>query len=509
MSQNILPFKYEAEKKEKNLTSLCGLLLYLGLFKSLKLPQIIKKILKIKTDKQGYEDYQFILALILLNLAGGDSVSDIELLEKDEGFCRILKAMELRGVIGRRREKIKRRWRGKVTNTVPSPSSIFRYLAYFHNQEEEKRRKEGTAFIPRANEYLSKFPLINRQLLCFMHKRNPVKRATIDMDATLAATNKQSALYNYKGYKSYQPFNLWWFEMDFLLHTEFRDGNVPAGHDQLRLLKQSLAMLPEGVEEVYVRSDTAGYQHDLLKYCDSEFSERFGRIHFAVGCDVTPAFKRSILSDKDIEWHPIYKRVNGKKEESGQQWCEVCFVPNAISRSKKGREYRYIAVREELVQKVLPGMEDNLELPFPTMEMENKRYKLTALVTNLDWHGEAVVHWYRQRCGKSEEVHSIMKEDLAGGRFPSADFGENAAWWWIMILALNIQTIMKQFVLGKAWKTKRMKSIRFHIINIPGRIVKGSGGKTFIVKISNGHPSLDLLNSARERIRELSCLPSG
>lgn len=103
----------------------------------------------------------------------------------------------------------------------------------------------------------------------------------------------------------------------------------------------------------------------------------------------------------------------------------------------------------------------------------------------------------------------IMKENLAGGRFPSADFGENAAWWWIMILALNIQAIMKQFVLGKPWKKKRMKSIRFHIIHIPGRIVKESGGKTFIVKISNGHPSLDLLNSARERIEQLSCLPSG
>lgn len=509
MSQNILPFKYEPEKKEKNLTALCGLLLYLGLFKALRLPQIINKILKIKTDKQGYKDDQIILPLILLNLAGGESVSDIKLLEKDEGFCRILRTMELRGITGRRRKKIRHRWRNKMKNTVASPSSIFRYLAYFHNQEEEKKRNNGTAFIPRANEYLTKFPAINSQLLYFMHKRHPIRHATIDMDATLAATNKKSALYNYKGYKSYQPFNVWWFEMDFLLHTEFRDGNVPAGHEQLRLLKESLSMLPEGVEEVYVRSDTAGYQHELLKYCDVGFNERFGRIHFAIGCDVTAAFKRSILSGTDIEWHPIYKRVDGKQEESGQEWSEVCFVPNKIARSKKGCEYRYIAVREELEQKVLPGMEEHLELPFPTMSIENKRYKLTALVTNLDWHGEDVVHWYRQRCGKSEEVHSIMKEDLAGGRFPSADFGENAAWWWIMILALNIQTIMKYFVLGKTWKKKRMKSIRFHIIHIPGRIVSRSGGKTFIVKISNGHPSFDLLNSARERIEELACLPSG
>ena len=41
-----------------------------------------------------------------------------------------------------------------------------------------------------------------------------------------------------------------------MLHTEFRDGNVPAGHEQLRVLKESLAMLPEGVEKVRLRSDT-------------------------------------------------------------------------------------------------------------------------------------------------------------------------------------------------------------------------------------------------------------
>ena len=509
MSQNGLPFKYEQEKKEKNLTALSGLLLYLGLFKKMKLDCIINKNLKVKADKQGYRDDQIILPLILLNLAGGESVSDIKLLEKDEGFCRILKAMELNGTIGRRREKIKRRWRKKMRNTLASPSSIFRYLGHFHHSEEEKNRVAGKAFIPRPNEYLSKLPDINTELVYFTHKGNPVKRATLDTDATLSATNKQSALFNYKGYKSYQPFNVWWFELGLLLHTEFRDGNVPAGHDQLRMLKESLEMLPEGVEEVYIRSDTAGYQHELLKYCDLGKNERFGRIRFAIGNDVTKAFKESILSDRDIEWNPIYKVVRNKKEESGQQWAEVCFVPKEIGRSKKGREYRYIAVREELKQKALPGMEDHLELPFPTMNIENKMYKLTGIVTNLDWYGEEVVHWYRQRCGKSEEVHSVMKEDLCGGRFPSSDFGENACWWWIMILALNIHSIMKAFVFGNNWKNKRMKSIRFHIINIPGRIVKESGGKNFIVSISNGHPSFHFLNRCREKIMELSCLPSG
>jgi hypothetical protein len=140
MTQQTLPFKYEEEKKEKNLTALSGLLLYLGLFKAMKLDKLINKHLEVKKDKQGYRDAQIILLLILLNLAGGESVSDINILEKDPGFSRIFRSMELRVSIGRKREQIMSRWRKKTKNTLASPSSIFRYLSNFHNGEEEKKR---------------------------------------------------------------------------------------------------------------------------------------------------------------------------------------------------------------------------------------------------------------------------------------------------------------------------------------------------------------------------------
>jgi hypothetical protein len=80
--------------------------------------------------------------------------------------------------------------------------------------------------------------------------------ATRDMDATLVATNKIDALFSYKGYKAYQPLNTWWFEQAILLHTEFRDGNVPAGFEQLRVFKDALDCLPEEVKKVRLRSDT-------------------------------------------------------------------------------------------------------------------------------------------------------------------------------------------------------------------------------------------------------------
>jgi hypothetical protein len=67
-----------------------------------------------------------------------------------------------------------------------------------------------------------------------------------------------------------------------------------------------------------------------------------------------------------------------------------------------------------------------------------ERYKIYGIITNRDIGGNELIQWNRERCGKSEEVHVVMKYDLAGGKLPSGDFGENADWWGIMILALNL-----------------------------------------------------------------------
>jgi hypothetical protein len=43
---------------------------------------------------QGWLDIQMVLALIFLNLAGGDCVEDLERLETDSGFAAVLRVIE-------------------------------------------------------------------------------------------------------------------------------------------------------------------------------------------------------------------------------------------------------------------------------------------------------------------------------------------------------------------------------------------------------------------------------
>ncbi|CCK80857.1 transposase, IS4 family [Desulfobacula toluolica Tol2] len=516
MTQGVLPFKYEEEKSQTGITALASLPVYLDLAKVIGLSKSIQKHLKIRENSQGWTDPQMVLSLVLLNLAGGDCVEDLKILEADEGFCEILRKSEMQGLKRKVRRALERRWRKEKKRSVPSPSAAFRYLSEFHDTEQEKTRDQTKikAFIPRPNDHLKGLVQINKDMCAGLNTVNPKKTATLDMDATLIESSKQNARYCYKGFKSYQPLNTWWYEQGVILHTEFRDGNVPAGFEQLRVFKKSLDCLPENVEKIKLRSDTAGYQHDLLKYCETGESERFGRIEFAIGCDVTRSFKIAVAQVPDSEWQPIYKDKNGKRMKTGSEWAEVCFVPNELCHSKNAPEYRYLAKRQLLEeQSPLPGMEDpKLPLPFPTMQMVEKRYKVFGVVTNIGYeemNGEDLIHWLHERCGKSEEVHAVMKDDLAGGKLPSADFGENAAWWWIMILALNLNVMMKKLALDPSMEATRMKRIRFSIINIPGRIIKRS--RNLFLRLSKGHPSYVVLVEARKRIAMLNGVwePSG
>ena len=501
MPQGILPFKYEEEKRSGGMTGLAGLASYVELSYMMGLSDSIGRHVGIRDGGQGCTDSEMVMSLILLNLAGGDCVEDLKVLEGDEGLCRVMDRVKTHGMSRKDRRAFERRWRKQRRRAFPSPTSLFRYLDSFHDASQEELRKPGKACIPEPNEHLRGLASLNGSFAAQVQKRSPQATATLDMDATLVESTKQESLYCYKKFKGYQPLQTYWFEHDLVLHSEFRDGNVPAGYEQLRVLKEALELLPSGVDRVYLRSDTAGYQHDLLRYCAEGRNTRFGVIEFSIGVDVTPAFKKAVSEVEEGDWCRLQREVSGNLVDTGQEYAEVCFVPNGLSSKKDGPEYRYIAIREPLSQPDLPGLDLQRELPFPTMDMRSQRYKVTGIVTNRALAGDELIHWHRQRCGKSEEVHAVMKKDLAGGTLPSGKFGVNAAWWGIMILALNLNSAMKRLVLGGDWVNKRFKAIRYWLINLPGRVVKHARG--LVIRLVGGHPSNETLLRARARMRSL------
>src|SRR5580698_5133325 len=314
VAQGVLGFQYESDSSGTGLTSLAGLPLYLDLIHASGLGAAIRQHVHV-AGAQGWLDVQMVLALIFLNLAGGDCVEDLERLETDSGFAAVLCAIERDVLSPAERRLLKKRWRRPRERTVPSPSAASAWLERFHDPAAPKA-VAGTAVIADVTAQLRGLWKVNQVLLGCIQTQQPATSATLDMDATLVETHKRDALHCYKGFKAYQPLNCWWAEQGTMLYSEFRDGNVPAGHEQLRVLRDSLRYLPANVTKVSLRSDTAGYQEELLLYCGEGKDPRFGVIDFAIGADVTQPFRAAVLATAESEWKPLTRMVDGQSQQT-------------------------------------------------------------------------------------------------------------------------------------------------------------------------------------------------
>ena len=494
----LLPYDFEEDPSDAQLVDHAGLLPYLDL-------ACVLQVLKSADEKigacgaQGWMDRHHVLSLILLNLAGGECVEDIRLLEADGGLCEVFRRAEKYGLSRDERRGMEKRFRRGRDRTFPSETRIYEYLNLFHNEEEESKREPGKAFIPEKNEYLEGLAEVNKVLLSEVQRHHPLGTATLDIDATIQETHKREALYCYEGHKAYQPLSVYWGENGLVVMSEFRDGNVPAGHEILRILKESISMLPPGVEKMRVRMDSAGYQHDVLRYCAAGDEGQRDVIEFTVSNDMTSEFRSAAKEARD--WKKLPK--------SGQEWTEVVYVPNRIGFSMSAPEYRYIAIRELVKQGVFPGMEDTeaqMELPYATITCGGKTYRIKGIVTNMEGDGAELIKWHYGRCGKSEEAHSVMKADLAGGVLPSGKFGANAAWWGIMLLAYNLHAAMMLMAFPKGLSKKRLKAIRFALIDVSGRVVER--GRQLFVRLTRNHPALGWLIEMRRKISNLALSPA-
>jgi hypothetical protein len=464
-------FEIDTTAKNDQIFLNAGLYSILNLYKHLGLEKAINENLGVRTSNKGYSDSEHVLSLILMQIAGGSAVEHLS--EFNETFSKEF------GV------------------GIPSPTAARDYLNCFHEDAEDAKRGYGRSFVPEENEHLKGFGNIHPYVFQQAYKMNPLPRITLDQDATFMPTETEGALVNYKKFSSFEALNMFCPEYDMMIATQFRDGNVTPGFGQLEQLKEVISNLPEGVKEVYFRSDTAGYQRELLKYCAiRDEKRRIPVIDFTISCGVGDEFKKAVRQVLEKEWKRVCKRgPNGEIYETKLECAEVVYVPNSLCKSKNDPEYRFIATREEVVVSdkasrkiVLDTRQKELDLDFEIEEAEQKNenlkklhmtcmdgrvYKVYGIVTNiLRREASELVLLHHGRCGKSEEIHRILKDDLAGGHVISKKFGASAAYWNIAVLASSLHNILKNNFLPAACRKSRPKTLRFLFYAMAGQIVR-------------------------------------
>jgi hypothetical protein len=237
MTEKLSDIDIEIIEKTPETTPYAGALAFMKMCEGMNLPEIINNNLAVRGDK-GYKDSDHVLSLVTMQILGGNTIDDLATLKQNLQT----KAAPFK---------------------IPSPTAARDYMSRFHDAEEANKQKRGQSYIPQMNKHLAAFDAIHAHVFQQAYEFSPLDSITLDQDATFILTSNKNALNNYQGEKSYEAFNTYCPEYDLVVGTQLRGGNIPPGYGQFDELKRVLSTIPEGVKEVRLRSDTAGYQEEI------------------------------------------------------------------------------------------------------------------------------------------------------------------------------------------------------------------------------------------------------
>jgi hypothetical protein len=427
MPQNTprLPFEIDDTIDPTLVTGRAGVPLVIELFRHLGVAQAIDAEVAVKQRQRGLTPAELIESLIALWASGGDRCQDLTMLREDQALAALL------------------------GHPLPAATTVRDFLEAFHAENGPLWGAGPQATIPEESAPLGGLGRANRTLVAGLQRGARERRATLDVDATLVESHKDAATVAYDGTRGYQPVVVLWAEQAVILHDQFRDGHVPAGCGNVRVLQQAVANLPQGITEIRLRADSALYETEVLRWCEEEDP----KIAYAISADMSEQLKAEIRRLPESAW-----QVEREEPEAIRAWAEVPYVPDdGDHRKDRPCIRRYLAVRVQQRQGHL--FADGSDTHY------------FAVVTNRSGDGLAILQWHREKAGTVEHAHHVLKNELAAAALPSGKFGANAAWFRLNVLTYNLLTALKRLTLPGDLRTARPKRLRFLLFNTVGKVV--------------------------------------
>jgi len=214
-------------------------------FRQTRTAAVIDREVKLKSRRRGLSASAVVESLLAMWAAGGERAEDLDQFRQDKALVLLL------------------------GHELPAAQTARDFLAQFH-AEDLPLLQDGKAPVAAETVPLVGLAKANAELVLDLQCRQPVTTATLDVDATVIHCDKRAAKRTYDGNRGYQPVLALWAEHDVIVADEFRDGNVPAGSGNRRVVEKALAALPGGIDKICLRGDSALYEHDLMRWLDEQ-----------------------------------------------------------------------------------------------------------------------------------------------------------------------------------------------------------------------------------------------
>ncbi|MFQ5352266.1 MAG: IS1380 family transposase [Candidatus Binatia bacterium] len=442
-SRGVLPFVTRVDQENDTVTGRAGLPLVVEAFRAYRGDDLVKEHLRVKKRARGYDEVEMVEAFLLLMAAGGEHLEDFTVLGEDGGLCRLL------------------------DRRLPSPDAARAFLLRFHDEglveaARSRARQAGErSWVPEESAALAALGRVQAELVTGMADQEGERTVTLDHDATIIESSKQSATWHYKGGRGYQPVAVVWAEQNLVVADEFRDGNVPAGKDNLRLIKRAFQVVPEQVSERRFRADSACYEERVLKWLadpERDGGPR-GEIGFTISADISRELRAvcETVQEEDApggDERPRWHLLDETRASEVVEWSEVEFTPG--NWPKSAQPLRYLVVRFTKRQGALYA--------------DGQQHKHLAVVSNRMGAGDALIRWHWKKAGTIEHVHDETKNGLGAGVLPCAELGANAAWYRLAMLTYNVLTIVKRETLPPSEQHAKPKRVRFLVFDLAARL---------------------------------------
>jgi Transposase DDE domain group 1 len=332
-------------------------------------------------------------------------------------------------------------------DVVPSSSAIGDWLKKAGN-------REGIKGMQRINDELIKKAL----------KKIGQRSLTLVSDPTIIKAEKRDAKLTYEGYKGYRPAIAVIKEAAIILHHEFKEGNDTS--NKLEFIQEAVKKVGPNKRITKLLLDAEYYSSAIIHYAEDQ------KMTWYIAADKDAAVKELINSIPEESWAPFKDKhnINTGKE-----------VASTVHTMNKGNiSFRLIVLRSN---------------------QEKKGYRYHCIATNDNRNtAEAVVLEYNKR-SEIEVVIKDCKYDFSLRKMPSGCLKANAVYFGIGVLTYNLFIMQRLLTMPESLANKTLKTIRWMLIDIPGKVIKHAG--KVILKIKADKEKENLYHQIRLKTYEL------